>query len=134
VQLSAGFHQHKLAQVREELGNQGLDGLLVMNPVNVYYLTGFWHTPAGVMERPAFVLVPQTGEPTLMVSLDVYGHRGADLSPVVDDIRAYSEYPFTGGQSTLDWACREIEGAGLEGMILGVEDNFTPLNDGLCQP
>jgi Xaa-Pro dipeptidase len=69
-----------------------------------------------------------------MVSLDVYGHRLDELSPVVSEVRVYSEYPYTRGQPTLTWACRQVEEAGLRGKILGVEDNFTPLNDGLCAP
>ena len=134
MRLSAEFHRRKLEQVQTELSRQGLDGLFVMNPVNIYYLTGLWYCPSGVMERPVFGLVSQEQDPVLMVSLDVFGHRGGNLSPVVNDIRVYTEYPYTKGQSTLVWACRQAEDAGLRGKVLGVEDNYMPLNDGVCQP
>lgn len=134
MQLSAAFHEMKIAQVQAELIRQGLDGLLVMNPINVYYLTGFWYNPAGVMERPVMVLILVERDPLLIVSLDVFGHRLDDLSPTVKDVRVYSEYPFTKGQPTLTWICQQIEDAGLRGKRLGVEDNFTPINDGLCTP
>ena len=150
MQLTAKFHRGKLEQVREELEHNKLDGLLVMNPVNIYYLTGFWYKSSGVMERPVLALISLNQDPILMVSLDVFGHKAGgnqpsaisaretdalgDLSPVVSDIQVYTEYPYTNGIPTLTWACRQIEEAGLRDKVLGVEDNFTPINDGVCEP
>lgn len=134
MKLSRDFHLKKLQQVRARLAEEGLDAIVLLNPVNIYYAIGFWYM-IDVLERPVILAIPQDGEPMLMVSLDLYGHRIKPISDIVQDVRVYSEYPYTSeGWPTLQWACYQLHGAGLRGKRIGVEDNFTPINDSVCTP
>jgi Xaa-Pro aminopeptidase len=51
----------KLARVRELMGEQGIDALVVRAPDNVLYLTNFWG-----MKGFDAVVFPRAGEPTLV--------------------------------------------------------------------
>ena len=134
VELGREFHLRKMQQVRERLDEKGMDAIVLLNPLNIYYTTGFWYS-IGVLERPVILVLPRVGEPCLMVSLDLYGLRDAPVSTTVEDVRVYSEYPYTSeGLPTLKWACRHLHDAGLRGKRIGVEDNFIPINDGVCDP
>jgi len=134
LQLSEHFFRRKLSEVRDVMSRRGLDGLLLVNPLHTYYTTGFWHGVVG-MERPVFCLIRAGEAPVLLVSKDLYGHReGKRLSPVVDEVLTYDEYPYAGPMTTMEWAARTVEDLGLLGKRLGMEDNFVPVNDGLCRP
>jgi Xaa-Pro aminopeptidase len=135
MKLSRDFHLRKMQQVRERLEEEGLDAIVLLNLLNIYYTTGFWHS-IGSLERPVIVVIPQVGDPILMVSLDFYGHQvQLPISDTVEEIRIYSEYPYTSeGWPTLKWTCQQLHDAGLQGKRIGVEDNYTPINDGVCDP
>lgn len=66
----------RLAQVRESMRERGFDGLIVADPANLYYLTGY---NAWSFYTPQIMYVPLEGEPVLaMREMDALGaHRTA---------------------------------------------------------
>lgn len=141
--LGASFHERNVEKIQNVLVKKGLDAILIVNPVNVYYATGF-HAP--IWERPTVLLIPQSDEPILIVSANKEGEARAQAYTVKDEnILVYAEYPYTTPSTiqpdlkwvtpepALKWACRQIEKAGFRGKTVGVEDNYTDLMDSACE-
>jgi len=100
MRLTTSFYRRKTAQMQQQLAEQGLDGLLILNPANVWYASGFFHYPT---ERPLGVFVPQSGEPTIFVpKLE----EDAVQRCWVKDFRVYFEYP--GKTHPVVWMCQQI--------------------------
>ena len=59
-------YQRRLAMVRDELGRLGLDALLVANPYNRRYLSGFSARDHGIEESSGLLLVTQRGQAMLL--------------------------------------------------------------------
>ncbi len=87
VYLSADFYRVRVAQLQEVAGAAGLDGLLILNPANLMWATGFFHIPN---ERPIGVYLPAHGAPVLFVPF--LEKENAEES-WIQDIRWYLEYP-----------------------------------------
>ncbi|MFN8378080.1 MAG: aminopeptidase P family N-terminal domain-containing protein [Anaerolineae bacterium] len=81
------FYRHKVAQAQAQMEAEGLDGLLLLAPSNVIYLSGFWHIES---ERPLGLFVPAHGDPALFVPL-LEQENAADSW--VTDIRPISSTP-----------------------------------------
>jgi Xaa-Pro dipeptidase len=141
--LGASFHKRNVEKIQNVLVKRDLDAILIVNPINVYYATGF-HAP--IWERPTVLMIPQSDEPILMVSANKEGEARAQVYTVKDEnILVYAEYPYSTPSTiqpdlkwvtpepTLKWACRQIEKAGFVGKTVGVEDNYTDLMDSACE-
>lgn len=85
--------EHRVRKVQGLMGEQGLDFYLSRSVENVYYLTHFGYTP---WERPFFLLIPQSGEPELVIPLLEVNHA-AERS-VYQKIHSYGEYPALPGK------------------------------------
>jgi len=59
-------YQKRLATVRDELDRLGLDALLVANPYNRRYLSGFTARDHGIEESSGLLLVPRRGQALLL--------------------------------------------------------------------
>jgi len=59
-------YQKRLAALRDELGQLGLDALLVANPYNRRYLSGFTARDHDIQESSGLLLVPQSGQVLLL--------------------------------------------------------------------
>ncbi|MDH6195515.1 ectoine hydrolase [Mycobacterium frederiksbergense] len=79
----------RLANVRTAMQDRGFDGLVVADPSNIYYLSGY---NAWSFYTPQFLYVPMEGEPVLaMREMDARGaHRTA--SRFTDGILGYPEH------------------------------------------
>ena len=88
--LPAEFHRRKYEQVQARVDEMGLDGLLVFDPYNVYYLSGFHHVHS---ERPEAVYVPRQGDPVLFMPFLESIKPPKVEGCWVKDIRTYFEYP-----------------------------------------
>ena len=77
-------YQARVARVRQEMARHDLDGLLLTSGPNLTYLSGY-PSPLRAGSRPFIFLLPQAGEPILIV------HAGRELeargSSWVKDIR-----------------------------------------------
>ncbi len=64
MRLTESFYRRKLTPCQAALDDHNLDGLLLFNPANVYYLVGFFHFPT---ERTVAAWIPRSGEPALFI-------------------------------------------------------------------
>ena len=64
MRLTENFYRRKVAAVQAALAERNLDGLVLFNHHQIYYLVGFFFTPT---ERPIVLFVPRDGEPVLFV-------------------------------------------------------------------
>jgi Xaa-Pro aminopeptidase len=64
MRLTEHFYRRKLTQCQAALSDNDIDGLLLLNPSNVYYLTGFFFFPT---ERTVAAWIPRSGEPALFI-------------------------------------------------------------------
>jgi Xaa-Pro aminopeptidase len=101
---------------------EGLDGLLLLAPSNVIYLSGFWHIES---ERPLGLFVPTHGDPVLFVPL-LEQENATDSW--VTDIRTYFEYP--GEEHPTLWM-RRVCGARRLGIDRVDQAVFAQLGDGV---
>ena len=53
-----------MSQIQSKLSEEKLDAILLLDPYNVFYASGFFHQST---ERPLGLLIPQIGEPSLYV-------------------------------------------------------------------
>ncbi|WP_299518448.1 M24 family metallopeptidase [uncultured Serinicoccus sp.] len=82
-------HEQRLARVQEVLAGRGQDALVVTDPANLYYLTGY---NAWSFYMPQALLVPVRGEAHLVLrAMDAKGgHHTATLPP--ERIHGYPEH------------------------------------------
>ncbi|WP_283137461.1 M24 family metallopeptidase [Rhizohabitans arisaemae] len=86
--LPASFHSGALDRVRAAMAEEGLSALLLDDPLDVAYLTGFQHFPN---ERPVACYLPEQGSPLLLVP-DLEREYAADQGAYAE-ILAYPEFP-----------------------------------------
>ena len=97
--LGEAFYRRKVGFIQARLSERRFDGLLLLDPHNVIYTSGFFHSPS---ERPIGFYIPASGEPTLFVPLLEREHAAATW---VGDVRSYFEYP--GEEHPVAWMARE---------------------------
>jgi Xaa-Pro dipeptidase len=114
MRLKEPFYRRKIAAVQAALEERELDGLIIFNNHQIYYLVGFFHTPT---ERPIVLFVPRRGDPTLFVPKleENYVHEGA-WAP---DVEVYFEYP--GVVHPVDWMCERLGQRGFAAARLGFD-------------
>ena len=95
--LGADFYRRRVAAIQAALTDH--DGLLLLDPPNVVYASGFVHS---VSERPIGFYIPASGDPVLFVPLLEQENAAATW---VGDIRTYFEYP--GEEHPVAWMMRE---------------------------
>ncbi|MBF8193221.1 aminopeptidase P family protein [Nonomuraea sp. K274] len=86
--LPGAFYDAALSRVRAEMAAGGLAALLLDDPLDVAYLTGFHHFPN---ERPVACWLPLGGDPVLLVP-DLEREYAADQRARAE-IVAYPEFP-----------------------------------------
>ncbi|NDJ59568.1 MAG: aminopeptidase P family protein [Chloroflexi bacterium] len=102
--LGEAFYRRKVAEIQAELAYTHAEtGLLLLDPHNVVYATGFVHSPS---ERPIGCYIPASGDPVLFIPLLEQENAAATW---IGDIRTYFEYP--GEIHPIEWMIRE---AGVE--------------------
>lgn len=89
LEITAGEHVARVDALRAAMAAQGYDVMCVFGPIRVSYLTGFHFAPT---ERPVVFVVPQEGEPTMLVPRLELDHLGRQC-PHIKNARSYPEYP-----------------------------------------
>lgn len=97
--LTSEFYRAKVAQIQAKLAEANLDGLLLLDPYNVMYASGFFHVPS---ERPLGMYIPQAGQASLYVPLLEQEHAAETW---IRNIRVYFEFP--GEEHPTLWMARE---------------------------
>lgn len=113
----------RIGKARQMMRSQGIDGLVVTDPVNFYYFTG-QKISVSMSGRPAILVLPLEGEPA---AIDWSGpglfarlyHR--PHPNWIEDRRIYPEVPFT-REERVDWGIKDvIEERGLAKARLAIE-------------
>jgi Xaa-Pro dipeptidase len=112
-------------RIRKQMQASDLDCLFVMQPMNVWYVSGFWEY---VPIRIEAVLIPRQGDCVFIVSKNEYEY--AVKTSWISDIRYYTEFPEKGRhQNPYDLIVDAIRDRGLERSVMGVEEDFMPISD-----
>jgi ectoine hydrolase len=120
-------HAARLRRVRERMAAQGIDTLLVSDPANMHYLTGYdgwsFYTPQGVV-------VPADGDLLLFTrEMDAAGAR-VTTSLAQEQILGFpDEYVQQPDRHPLHWVARELTRRDAVGATVAVEMDayyFTP--------
>lgn len=85
--------ERRLGKVQGLMKERRLDFYLSFSVENIYYLTRFGYIP---WERPFFLLIPQSGEPEMVVPLLELSHA-VERSPY-QKIHSYTEFPALPGK------------------------------------
>lgn len=103
VYLGVDFYRARVAQLQDLAGAADLDGLLILNPANLMWATGFFHIPN---ERPIGLYLPASGAPVLFVP---FLEKENAEECWIADIRWYLEYP---GETPAEvWMAAQLPGA-----------------------
>ncbi|BCH27879.1 M24 family metallopeptidase [Mesorhizobium sp. L-8-3] len=119
--------QHRMTNLQAQIRARGLDGLLVIKPENVRYITGLWgysnRSEYAMPRRLICAVVPASGEPALIVpKLEyLFAKRRSWFADIRYHVEWGSETEVFGGLNLLNEIFKE---KGLEGKKLGVEKNF----------
>lgn len=129
----------RLVAVRGAMADRGFDGLLVADPANIYYLSGY---NAWSFYTPQVLFVPAEGEPVLaMREMDALGaHRTA--KKYAHDVLAYPEtLVHRPNTHPMVWVAEQLRDRGFArpGMRVGIEGDahffsvrsFLAIRDGL---
>jgi len=117
----------RVRRTRERMASQGLDVLIVSDPANMAYLTGYdgwsFYTPQGVA-------LGLDADPVLFTRL--MDANGARVTTYLDDeaILGFPDhYVQARDKHPLDWVAKELASRGLGSGTIGVESDdyyFTP--------
>jgi Xaa-Pro aminopeptidase len=123
--------ENRLAKAKALMQERGVDGLVVTDALNFWYFTG-QRIPLWMASRPAVLVVPQTGAPTVIdwSGPSMFARLYNKPRPNhFEDSRVYPEIPRQ-AQTPVDWGIAEIldEKGMLDGKI-GIELGYeTRLN------
>jgi ectoine utilization protein EutD len=125
--MTAGEHAERVRRVRERMAAQGIDTLLVSDPANMHYLTGYdgwsFYTPQGVV-------VPADGDVLLFTRF--MDAPGAAITTSLGDEQILGfpdDYVQQRDRHPLEWVARELHQRGVVGEAVGLEMDayyFTP--------
>jgi ectoine hydrolase len=117
--IAPAEREARLRRVRERMAARGIDTLLVSDPANMHYLTGYdgwsFYTPQGV-------LVPAAGDVLLFTrEMDAPGAR-MTTSLADDQILGFpDDYVQQRDRHPLDWVAAELSRRGVLGATVAVE-------------
>lgn len=116
-------YEGRVKRARGFMREQGMDGLIVTDPVHYGYFTGH-KVPSWQKSRPAIFVLPLEGEPALITwsGPEMFARLYHQPFPSwVQDRRIYPEVPFT-PEPRVDWGVADIlRERGLEKGRLGIE-------------
>lgn len=86
-QISEIRYRERVLQVQDRLHKERMDGIIVSDYNNIYYMTGLFHFPT---ERPLMLYIPVSGEPFVFIPIMEIEEAN---NTYLEDIRSYFEYP-----------------------------------------
>ena len=108
MKLSTDWYKRKTKQIQAGLEEEQIDGILLLDPFNIYYATGFFHQST---ERPLGFYIPQYGDPCFYVP---YLEKEMAEATWVKDVQYYFDFP--GEPHVFKWMME-----GLPGKFIGVD-------------
>jgi len=123
LESRANEYQRRVDRIQARMKQQNLDGLFVMEPLNVWYVSGFWEY---VPIRLEGVLIPLDGSCVFIVSKNEYEY--ALKTSWLTDIRYYTEFPEQDRhQNPYDLIADAVRDSHLKYGVIGIEEDFVPL-------
>lgn len=113
MKLKDDFFQKKLFQIQKYLETEEMDALLLFDPANIAYATGFFHLQT---ERPLAAVIPREGNPLLLIPL-----LEIDRVPEYADVESYFDYP--GKTNRIAWIKSRLEHRSLT--KVGIENSVS---------
>lgn len=87
MRLTTEWYENAVRHLRSEMEKTDLDAVLLLDPYNLYYLTGFYHQAT---ERHLGLLVPRNGDPVYYVpKLELEMAQAT----IVKNVKHYFDYP-----------------------------------------
>lgn len=118
-------YRSRADRIRRLMREQGIDALFVMQPSNVWYVSGFWEFIPIRMES---VLLTCDGECMFLVSKNEFEY--AKKVSWIEDVRYYTEFPEVGRrQDPFEIIVDVFREKGLERGVVGIEESFVPVAD-----
>lgn len=115
----------RIERIREGMRAKAIDALYVMQPSNVWYLSGFWEF---IPIRTEAVLLPAEGTPVFIVSKNEFEY--ASKVGWVEDVRYYTEFPEPGRhQNPYDLMMDVFREKRLDQASIGIEESFLPIGE-----
>ena len=122
-QTAISEYQSRVQRAREIMSKNGIDAIVVTEPINYYYFTGH-KSPSWMKSRPAIFILPLEGDAALInwSGPEMFCRLYNKPFPSwVEDKRFYPEVPFTMDKS-VDWGIKTIlEEKHLEEKTIGIE-------------
>jgi Xaa-Pro dipeptidase len=113
MKLDNTFFQKKLSQIQKHLHEEEMDALLLFDPSNIAYATGFFHLKT---ERPLAAAIPHEGAPLLLIPL-----LEVDHVPEHVEVETYFDYP--GKVNRIEWIVSHLEKRSLTN--IGIENSVS---------
>jgi Xaa-Pro dipeptidase len=101
MKLTTEWYMRKTRQIQEKMAEENLDALLLLDPFNIFYATGFFHA---VTERPLGLVIPQNGEPVFYVPRL---ERDAAERTFVKEVKSYFDFP--GPVHPITWMFKDTQ-------------------------
>lgn len=89
LEIRPEAYRQRVARLQARLERERAPAMVVFGPVRVSYLSGFFFAAT---ERPVALVVPQRGDPVLLVPRLEREHAESQC-PQLGDVRSYPEYP-----------------------------------------
>lgn len=116
MRLNETFYRRKVTQCQAALADGDLEGVLLFNPSNIYYLTGFFYFPT---ERTVAAWVPKSGEPVLFIPKLEEDHVASSW---VRNREVYFEH--LGPPHPVEWITERLRKWGYDRGAVGVEGSL----------
>lgn len=111
--LSAEFHAGRRQALLDKLGTSDLDLVMVFDPVNMAYLTGFFHITT---ERPIGIGFDRKGQ-AFAITASLEKDQLQNSAPWLSDVDTYFDYP----EGNWEWVARRVVARGYGGKRVGVD-------------
>lgn len=118
-------HRLRVDGIRHAMREHGLEAVFLIQPTNVWYVTGFWEFISIRMEA---VLIPLESDCVFIVSKNE--HEYASKVSWISDVRYYTEFPEVGRrQNPFDLIADIFNEKKLSRAVVGIEETFMPVAD-----
>ncbi|MBM6581891.1 aminopeptidase P family protein [Microvirga sp. BT689] len=97
--LDESFYRGVVSRLKDSLQAKDVDALLILDPHNVIYACGFFHS---INERPIGLLIPAEGSPRIFAPLLEKENAEANW---IGDVETYEEFP--GEEHSVAWMIRK---------------------------
>lgn len=116
-------YRKRADRLRQLMGREGIDGMVLMEPEHIYYLAGFWGYGTS---RRVVAVIPQEGSCALISPCIEAAY--ARSSTWMEEVVEYSEWPQEGlSEDVVETLSEVLREKGLEDKVVGLEESFVPV-------